>query len=82
VLDRFDPSTPALMMSEGDFMRCTRMLRERTGIVVGQHRRDVLSRIIALKSHKMGVTSTAAYLDALDRQPDSQAWEKRVLFRR
>jgi len=75
MLDRFDPSTPAPMISEGDFMRCTRMLRERTGIVVGQHRRDVLSRIIALKSHKMGVTSPSAYLDALERQPDSQAWQ-------
>jgi len=75
MLAHFDPSAPAPALSELDFMRCTRLLRERTGIVVGHHRRDVLSRIIALESHHMGLASPAAYLDALERAPNSPAWQ-------
>jgi len=70
-----DPNAVVPLIAEHDFQRCVRLLRERTGIVIGAHRRDVVSRIVAAKSHELGVSSVCAYLDALERRPDSGAWQ-------
>jgi len=71
----FDPQAAAPPVTEHDFLRCARLLRARTGIVVGAHRRDVVSRIITANAQQLGMTSPCAYLDALERQPDSPEWQ-------
>jgi len=71
----FDPLAAAPPLTEHDFLRCARLLRERTGIVVGAHRRDVVSRIITANTQQLGLASPGAYLDALERQLDADAWQ-------
>jgi len=78
MFEHADPHAIAPPIAEHDFLRCARLLRERTGIVVGAHRRDVVGRIVAAHAQHLGVSSPCAYLDALERQPDSQAWQSFV----
>jgi len=75
MLEHFAPHAVAAPLAQSDFLRCTRLLHVRTGIVVGAHRRDVISRIVAAKVEKHGMSSPAAYLDLLERQPGSAAWQ-------
>jgi len=62
-------------IAEHDFLRCARLLRERTGIIIGAHRRDVVSRIIEANTQQLGLISPCAYLDALEHQPDAKMWQ-------
>jgi len=75
MLEHFDPHANVAPLAQRDFLRCTRMLHDRTGIVIGAHRRDVISRIIAVKAHRLGLSDPGAYLDVLERAPDSEAWQ-------
>jgi len=75
MLEHFAPHAVAAPLAQSDFLRCTRLLHERTGIVIGAHRRDVISRIVAARAGKHGMSNPGAYLDLLERQPDSAAWQ-------
>jgi len=68
-------SCMAAPVAEQDLLRCTRLLHARTGIVIGAHRREVIGRILAAKAQELGASTPCAYLDVLERQPDSRAWQ-------
>jgi len=75
MLAHVDPHVATPPIAERDFLRCARLLRERTGIVIGAHRRGVVSRIVAVHMQQLGLSSPGVYLDALEQQPDSPTWQ-------
>lgn len=68
------PPVPEPVANE-DFDRCARLLQARAGIVIGDHKRDMVGRIIAARAHQMGMASLRAYLDHLQYQADAPEWE-------
>lgn len=68
------PPAPEPVANE-DFDRCARLLQARAGIVIGDHKRDMVGRIIAARAHQMGMASLRAYLDHLQYQADAPEWE-------
>lgn len=68
------PPAPEPVANE-DFDRCARLLQARAGIVIGDHKRDMVGRIIAARAHQMGMANLRAYLDHLQYQADAPEWE-------
>ncbi|CAM5190715.1 Chemotaxis protein methyltransferase OS=Castellaniella defragrans OX=75697 GN=HNR28_000436 PE=4 SV=1 [Castellaniella defragrans] len=58
----------------GDLERAVRMLHHRTGIVLGDHKRDMAARTLGLRTHHAGLKSVRDYLDLLENNPQADAW--------
>ncbi|MCQ9615972.1 chemotaxis protein CheR [Paenalcaligenes niemegkensis] len=61
-----------------DFSRSSRMLYERAGIVLGEHKVDMVSRSLGLRTQKTGLGNVRQYLDHLEFNPRSPEWEEFV----
>lgn len=64
-----------LPVSAEDFARAARMLHQRTGIVVGEHKREMATRTLSMRARKLGVQSVSDYLGYLSQNPDGFEWE-------
>lgn len=58
-----------------DFTRTARMLKERAGIVLGEHKEDMVARSLGLQAKKLSVTEVRHYLDFLEQNPRAPEWE-------
>lgn len=61
-----------------DFIRTARMLKERAGIVLGEHKEDMVARSLGLETKNLGVAEVRQYLDFLDQNPRAPEWERFV----
>ena len=61
--------------ASGEFDRCASLLRQRSGIVLGEHKRDMMGRILQARANAAGLDSIEAYLDLLERHPGAHEWE-------
>jgi chemotaxis protein methyltransferase CheR len=59
----------------GDFDRAALLLRRRTGIVLGGHKREMAERRLSMLAAGGGVSSVAAYLDGLASDAGHPEWE-------
>lgn len=67
---------PAVLpVTSEEFTRAARMLHQRTGIVVGEHKREMATRTLSMRARKLGVQSVAEYLGYLTQNPDGFEWE-------
>jgi len=62
-------------ISAGDFELAARLLRERAGIVLGEHKQEMAGRTLALRAHAVGHPTVQAYLNDLAGNPLSPEWE-------
>ncbi len=64
-----------LTMTDGDFERVRKLIYQRAGIVLAEHKREMVYSRLArrLRLHKM--THFSEYLARLERQPDAKEWE-------
>lgn len=68
------PGVPA--MTPYDFERATRLIRARTGIVLGNHKEDMVARNLGLYTKKLDLQKVSQYLDHLDYNSSSPEWER------
>lgn len=61
-----------------DFTRTARMLKERAGIVLGEHKEDMVARSLGLEAKSLAVTEVRQYLDFLEHNPRAPEWERFV----
>lgn len=62
-------------VGHNDFERAARILRARTGIVLGGHKRDMAERTLAMRARRQGLASVKEYLDHLESDSQSEHWE-------
>lgn len=70
------PGFPA--MTAADFERAARLIRLRSGIVLGSHKEDMVARNLGLCAKRLGLSRVSDYLDHLDKNPDSTEWDKYI----
>lgn len=58
-----------------DFDRAQRLLRERSGIVLGTHKREVAMRKLALRAQRLGLAGVVDYLDRLEGDAGAPEWD-------
>lgn len=63
-------------MTPYDFSRATRLIKARIGIVLGNHKEDMVARNLGLYTKKLGLQEVSEYLDLLDYNPSSIEWER------
>lgn len=68
------PGVPA--MTPYDFDRATRLIKSRTGIILGNHKEDMVARNLGLYTKKLNLQKVSEYLDHLDYNPSSPEWER------
>ncbi|MCB5362803.1 chemotaxis protein CheR [Pusillimonas sp. CC-YST705] len=70
-------SAPAtqLPMSSEDFAQAARLLSDRTGIVLGDHKEEMTARVLDAQARKSGQGSVAAYLAYLRQHPQAEIWQ-------
>lgn len=59
-----------------DFPKAAGMLQRRAGIVLGNHKRDMAERTLALRAKALGITTVAAYLQHLAQNSDVSEWQE------
>ena len=59
----------------GDFENAARMLQNRAGILLGDHKQEMASRTLALRAHVLGYDTVQQYLADLARTPSSPEWD-------
>jgi chemotaxis protein methyltransferase CheR len=72
-------SQPALPKVEpADLTRAVQILHKRTGIILGDHKRDMAMRTLGMRTHHAGAASVHAYLDFLEQNPQAEEWDRFV----
>jgi chemotaxis protein methyltransferase CheR len=67
------PDLPEI--GHNDFERAARILRARTGIVLGGHKKEMAERTLAMRARRLGLARVAEYLDHLDANSQSEHWD-------
>lgn len=60
---------------EADFARVRRMIHERAGISLGEHKREMVYSRLTRRLRALGRQDFAGYLDHLENAPTAQEWE-------
>lgn len=61
-------------MEARDFERAIRLIKDRAGIVLGNHKEDMVARNLGIATKKMGFQRVSDYLDHLATTPGSSEW--------
>jgi len=70
-------SLPALPeVSSGDFERARTMLQRRAGILLGQHKRDMAERTLALRARTLRMDRVSGYLAYLEENAGAPEWQE------
>ncbi|XAW59841.1 CheR family methyltransferase [Halomonas sp. Bachu 37] len=64
-----------LILTDADFSRIRELIYQRAGIVLAEHKREMVYSRLAKRLRHHGMTHFAAYLSRLERQPDAKEWE-------
>ncbi|MEZ2720644.1 protein-glutamate O-methyltransferase CheR [Paenalcaligenes hominis] len=65
-------------MTAADFERAARLIKLRSGIVLGSHKEDMVARNLGLCTKRLGLDRVSDYLDHLDKHPESTEWDKYI----
>ncbi|WP_370635955.1 CheR family methyltransferase [Paralcaligenes sp. KSB-10] len=61
--------------SQHDFDRAVRLLRDRAGIVLGGHKREMAARTLGLRAKRLGKKTIEGYLNYLEQDTGLPEWE-------
>lgn len=64
-----------LELTAADFARIRELIHKRAGIVLAEHKREMVYSRLAKRLRHYGLTRFGDYLERLERRPDSQEWE-------
>ncbi|MBE0489003.1 MAG: chemotaxis protein CheR [Halomonas sp.] len=64
-----------LEMTNADFTRIRELIYRRAGIVLAEHKREMVYSRLAKRMRHHGMTRFSDYLARLERQPDAKEWE-------
>lgn len=64
-----------LELTDADFTRVRELIYQRAGIVLAEHKREMVYSRLAKRLRHHGMTRFSDYLARLDRQPDAKEWE-------
>ncbi|WP_280553131.1 CheR family methyltransferase [Halomonas sp. 25-S5] len=64
-----------LELTASDFSRIRQLIYQRSGIVLAEHKREMVYSRLAKRLRHHGLTRFADYLGRLERQPDAREWE-------
>lgn len=62
-------------LSPGDFNQAAKLLKDRAGIVLGEHKQEMAVRTLARRAHAVGHSTVHEYLEELARNSFSPEWE-------
>ncbi|WP_447554895.1 CheR family methyltransferase [Vreelandella sp. EE22] len=64
-----------LVLTDADFLRIRELIYQRAGIVLAEHKREMVYSRLARRLRHHGLTRFTDYLSRLERQPDAKEWE-------
>ncbi|MCE8002335.1 CheR family methyltransferase [Billgrantia ethanolica] len=64
-----------LVLTDEDFAKIRQLIYQRAGIVLAEHKREMVYSRLAKRLRHHGLTRFSDYLERLARQPDSREWE-------
>ncbi|QFT83447.1 Chemotaxis protein methyltransferase [Halomonas sp. THAF12] len=64
-----------LELTDADFARIRQLIYQRAGIVLAEHKREMVYSRLAKRLRHHGLTRFGDYLVRLERQPDAREWE-------
>src|SRR5690554_5288402 len=64
-----------LILTDEDFSRIRELIYQRAGIVLAEHKREMVYSRLAKRLRHYGLTRFRDYLERLVRQPDAKEWE-------
>lgn len=64
-----------LELTDADFTRVRELIYQRAGIVLAEHKREMVYSRLAKRLRHHGMTRFGDYLARLERQPDAKEWE-------
>lgn len=64
-----------LVLTDGDFARIRELIYARAGIVLAEHKREMVYGRLARRLRHHGLTHFSDYLARLERQPSAREWE-------
>lgn len=64
-----------LELTDADFARIRQLIYQRAGIVLAEHKREMVYSRLAKRLRHHGLTRFSDYLARLERQPDAREWE-------
>ncbi|MCP1314938.1 MULTISPECIES: CheR family methyltransferase [unclassified Halomonas] len=64
-----------LILTDADFLRIRELIYQRAGIVLAEHKREMVYSRLARRLRHHGLTRFTDYLTRLERQPDAREWE-------
>ncbi|MCS2610264.1 CheR family methyltransferase [Halomonas dongshanensis] len=64
-----------LILTDADFTRIRELIYQRAGIVLAEHKREMVYSRLAKRLRHHGLTRFTDYLTRLERQPDAREWE-------
>jgi chemotaxis protein methyltransferase CheR len=64
-----------LVLTDEDFSRIRQLIYQRAGIVLAEHKREMVYSRLAKRLRHHGMTRFSDYLEKLARQPDAREWE-------
>lgn len=64
-----------LVLTDADFLRIRELIYQRAGIVLAEHKREMVYSRLAKRLRHHGITRFTDYLSRLERQPDAKEWE-------
>ncbi len=65
-----------LVLTDEDFSRIRQLIYQRAGIVLAEHKREMVYSRLAKRLRHHGLTRFSDYLERLARQPDAREWEE------
>lgn len=64
-----------LTLTEADFLRIRELIYQRAGIVLAEHKREMVYSRLAKRLRHHGLTRFSDYLSRLEQQPQAREWE-------
>ena len=64
-----------LVLTDADFKRIRELIYQRAGIVLAEHKREMVYSRLAKRLRHHGLTRFSDYLARLERKPDAREWE-------
>ena len=64
-----------LVLTDADFTRIRELIYQRAGIVLAEHKREMVYSRLAKRLRHHGMTRFTDYLVRLERQPEAKEWE-------
>lgn len=67
------PAQPEV--GQDDFERAARILKRRTGILLGDHKREMAARTLSMRGKRLHLASISEYLQFLEQNQASEEWD-------